>query len=112
MSDEEKTCKDLIEALCGRFKADEAGDWEATVQFEFSGDKGGTFYVQIEDDACTMGEGTAEHASATVMTSDETWLGMAAGKVDPQAAFFSGDMKIKGNFADVMKINNKKIFPR
>ena len=37
---------------------------------------------------------------------------MADGKVDPQAAFFSGDMKIKGNFADVMKINNKKIFPR
>merc|ERR1711962_90190 len=36
-------------------------------------------------------------ADCTIVVSDQDFVDMAAGKLDPQKAFFSGKMKIKGN---------------
>jgi len=38
-----------------------------------------------------------EKADCTIIVDDQDFADMAAGKLDPQKAFFSGKMKIKGN---------------
>ena len=106
------TCKDIVAAMPGRFQPAGAGAWGAVVQFKFSGPKGGNYYITVKDQTCAMGEGDAPKASATVTAKDETWINMCTGKLDPQTAFMSGQIQIAGNMADIMQINNPKIFAR
>lgn len=106
------TCKDIVAAMPGRFQPAGAGAWGAVVQFKFSGPRGGNFYVTVKDKTCIMTEGDAPRATATVTTKDETWINMCLGKLDPQTAFMSGQIQIAGNMADIMQINNPKIFTR
>lgn len=102
----------IINALPERFNAEEAGDWTACIQLEISGDTGGNWYVNIGGGACSCSEGKADNPTATMKTSSEVWVGMLDGSVNPQMAFMTGQIKIDGNMADVLKLDNPNIFRR
>ena len=101
-----ENCKQIFEALPSRFNAGAAGPWKATIQFKIAGDKGGNFVVNVGDGKCETNEG--EHASptATIETNDQTWMGITMGKVNPMTAFTLGQLKVKGNVGDVMKMQS------
>jgi putative sterol carrier protein len=103
--------KDIFEAMPSRFNSDAAGSWNANIQFKF--DEGAaSWYITIADGACSVGEGDVESPSATINTQSDTWVGMITGKVNPMQAFMSGKIKITGNMADVMKLQNPTVFAR
>ena len=107
------TIKQIFEAMPNRFNSDAAGSWEANIQFCFSNENGGeNWYVSVEDGSCSVGEGTHETPSATISTAAETWIGMITGTVNPMQAFMGGKLKVTGNMADVMKLQNPQVFPR
>lgn len=108
----EITCKDIIEAMPGRFQKEGAGGWRAAVQFRFSGTRGGDFLLSVADGACNVSAGVGEKPTATVQTTDEVWIQMCLGKLDPQTAFMTGQIQVSGNMADIMQINNPRIFRR
>jgi putative sterol carrier protein len=103
------TIRDVFEAIPTRFNGDEAGDWKATIQFDF---EESSWVVDVGDGGCNVTCGTAEHATATVKTSEDTWIGMILGTVNPMQAFMSGKLTVGGNLSDVMKLQDQKIFPR
>jgi putative sterol carrier protein len=98
--------KQIFDELPNRFNAANAAGWNTTIQFNLSGDKGGNYIVDVKDGACSVREGTAEKASATITASDETWIGIVEGRVNPMTAFTLGQLKVSGNIADVMKMQN------
>jgi len=107
------TVNDIFNAIPERFNGDAAGDWNATIQFDFSGGEGGdsNWYICVADGSCTVAEGSADGASATVTTSSDTWVGMVTGSVNAMQAFMTGQLTVKGNIADVMKLQDKRLFP-
>lgn len=106
------TCRLILEAMPGRFLPEGAGDWNALIQFKFKGPKGGDWTVTVKDKTCKVAEGVAEKPTATVETTDEVWINMCLGKLDPTTAFMTGQILVTGNMADIMKINSPKVFRR
>ncbi len=104
------TCKEIFDQMPGQFDAEAAGDWEAKVQYNIEGDDGGNWVVAVSGGACTVSEGSADDATATLETDAETWVGIAEGSVEPTTAFMTGKIRISGNMADVMK--SQKVFKR
>ncbi|MCA9102975.1 MAG: SCP2 sterol-binding domain-containing protein [Pirellulales bacterium] len=103
-------CKQVFDAMPSRFKPEGAGNWNATIQFLISGDKGGDYVVKIEDGTCTTSEGVTEAPSATLTTDADTWLGIINGTTNPMMAFTLGKIKISGSMGDVMKLQNPAVF--
>ena len=101
-----ENCKEIFEAIPTQFDPAAAGDWSTTIQFHIAGDKGGDFVLKVDGGSCQTNEGTAEGASATIETDDETWMGIVGGSTNPMTAFTLGKLKVKGNMADVMKMQN------
>jgi len=44
--------------------------------------------------------------------SDETWLGIVDGSVNPMTAFMTGKVKVQGNLGDVLKLQDPSLFRR
>ncbi len=104
--------KQIFDEFPNRFQPDGAGDWNAIIQFNISGDKGGDYVVTVKDGTCTAVEGVDENATSTIVTSDDTWIGIIEGTVNPMTAFMTQQLKVKGDMGAVMKLQNPAIFAK
>ncbi len=98
------TAADIFKEMPNRFKADQAGNLNAVVQFDLSGDTGGQWYVTIADGSCSVDEGKADDPKATIRMDASDYVDMTTGKLNPMAAFMSGKVKVEGDLNTVMKI--------
>lgn len=85
------------------FKADKAGSFDATVQFDLSGDEGGAWYVVIADGSAAVEKGSADDPSAVIRMDASDFRDMMTGKLDPMNAFMTGKVKVEGDLNTVMK---------
>lgn len=98
------TVKETFEAMPGRFKPDRAQGVTAVLQYDITGPGGGTYYVNIADGKCTLGEGPAVSPNLTLTMAAHDWLDMLAGKLNGQMAFMSGKLKHKGDMSLLMRL--------
>ena len=91
------TVKETFEAMATKFRADKATGTSATIQYDVSGEGGGTWHAVIKDGACTVSGGTAPSPTLTVQISAQDWLDMLSGKQSGQMLFMSGKLKVKGD---------------
>ena len=104
-------CRTLLEHLCTAFDADAAAGWKARIQFDLSGARGGRFLLVSDDATCRIEDGGGD-ADTTIEASDETWSGILLGTLNPQKAFFAGQLKVTGNLSNAMMLSNGRVFPR
>ena len=100
------TVKETFDAMTGRFKADKAAGTNAVIQYDISGDGGGTWHAVIKDGACAVNEGPATSPNLTLQMSAQDWLDMTAGKQSGQMLFMSGKLKLKGDMGLAMKLGS------
>ncbi len=98
------TVKETFDAMGGRFKADRAQGVTAVVQYDITGEGGGTYNVQIAGGACTVNEGAASSPQLTLTMTAQDWVDMVTGKLNPQMAFMSGKLKHKGDMSLLMRL--------
>ena len=97
------TASEIFEQLPTLLKVDKAAGLTATVQFDLSGDDGGTWHVKIADGSCTTGEGAADSPTATIRMSADDYVAMTTGVLNPVNAFMMGKVKVEGDLNTVMK---------
>ncbi len=97
------TVAELFEKMPGQFQADKAGDMNAVILFDLSGEGGGQWSVKIADGACDITKGVADSPKATVRMDAGDYHDMITGKLNPMMAFMSGKVKVEGDLNSVMK---------
>jgi putative sterol carrier protein len=100
------TVKETFEAMPGRFRADKAAGTNATIQYDISGDGGGTWNAVIKDGACTVNQGAAASPNLTLSIAAQDWIDMLSGKQSGQMLFMSGKLKVKGDMGLAMKLGS------
>src|SRR5215813_7146502 len=96
------TVKETFEMMPSRFKADRAAGTNATIQYDVSGEGGGTWNAVIKDGACTVTPGAAASPNLTLSIAAQDWLDMLSG----QMLFMSGKLKVKGDMGLAMKLGS------
>jgi putative sterol carrier protein len=97
------TVAKLFENMPEAFNAEKAGDFEATVQFDLSGEGGGEWYVIVSGGTCTVEEGTTESPTATIRMEASDYADMVTGKLNAMTAFIQQKVRVEGDLSAVMK---------
>ena len=97
------TVAELFERMPGQFQADKAGDMNAVILFDLSGEGGGQWSVKIAAGACEVVQGAADNPKSTVRMDAGDYHDMVTGKLNPMMAFMSGKVKVEGDLNTVMK---------
>jgi putative sterol carrier protein len=100
------TVQESFAAMPGRFRPDKASGTSAVIQYDISGDGGGTWNAVIKDGACTVNQGSAATPNLTLSISAQDWLDMLSGKQSGQMLFMSGKLKVKGDMGLAMKLGS------
>jgi putative sterol carrier protein len=75
----------------------------ALYQFELTGDRGGNWYVRIEDGTAQVSEGEAPHADCSIIAKDSDFVAIATKQITVMSAYMKGKLKFKGDPALAMK---------
>jgi putative sterol carrier protein len=97
------TATDIFRNMPEQFKSDKAGDMDATVQFDLSGEGGGQWYVVVANGRADVQQGVTDNPKATIRMNAADYVDMTTGKLNPMAAFMSGKVKVEGDLNTVMK---------
>lgn len=98
------TVKETFDLMPSRFKPDKAQGVNAVIQYEITGEGGGTWCATIKDGVCTVAQGAGASPTLTLTMSGQDWLDMLAGKLSGQMAFMSGKLKLRGDMGLAMKL--------
>ena len=97
------TIAQVMQGLPEAFLASKAGNTKAVIQFNLSGEDGGTYSVSIADGKCTVSPGPATAPNATVAASAADYLAIARNELNAVSAFMGGKLKISGDMTLMMK---------
>jgi putative sterol carrier protein len=100
------TVKESFEAMPTKFRADKAAGTNATIQYDISGEGGGTWHAVIKDGTCTVRDGAGTNPNLTLQIAAQDWLDMVSGKQAGQMLFMSGKLKVKGDMGLAMKLGS------
>ncbi|MBI3457919.1 MAG: SCP2 sterol-binding domain-containing protein [Candidatus Rokubacteria bacterium] len=98
------TVRETFEAMPIRFKPERAQGVKAVIQYDITGEGGGTCHVEIADGTCLLKEGLAAAPNLTLTMAAQDWLDMLGGKLNGQMAFMSGKLKHKGDMSLLMRL--------
>lgn len=97
------TPAEIIQAMPNRFDANKAGDMNATIMFDLTGDNGGQWYANIADGSISVHDGAPESPKATIRMDADDFVKMSSGELNAMMAFMSGKIKVEGDLNSVMK---------
>jgi putative sterol carrier protein len=100
------TVKETFEQMPTKFRADKAAGTNATVQYDVSGEGGGSWHAVIKDGTCAVKEGAAASPNLTLQIAAPDWLDMVTGKQSGQTLYMSGKLKVKGDMGLAMKLGS------
>jgi putative sterol carrier protein len=104
MSATQDAVKEIFKQMPTQFNADAAKGMNSVIQFNLTGDGGGTYHVAIKDGACSVAEGAHASPNMTMTMAAQDYVDMITGKLNGQMAFMSGKLKIAGDMSLAMKM--------
>ena len=79
---------------------------DKTIQFEFSGEDAGSYYLTVRDGAVTTGEGQADDPNVTINSDSELWKRIATGQENGAVAFMMRKFTANGELLVLMAMQN------
>ena len=104
--DKPTTIQQVFQQMPTSFQAAKAGNINASVQFNLTGEGGGTWTVKMANGKCEVKDGAAESPTATVSAAAADYLALARGELNAMSAFMSGKIKIAGDMGIMMRFQS------
>lgn len=104
-----KTVKELFEKTIPdnlTKDVEKAKGLNAVYQFDITGDEAGTWVVNATPAKQSVSSGPSPDAKCTITVAGKDILDIVSGKLNPQMAFMSGKLKIKGDMGLALKLQN------
>jgi putative sterol carrier protein len=103
------TVEETFETMVTLFNPAAASNMNKAFQWNITGAEAGVYALKIANGACELIKGGVEKPDVAFNLSDQNWLKMADGTLDPQSAFFSGALKVTGDIGLALKV--AQLFP-
>lgn len=87
------------------FNAEAAGDTDAIMQFNFTGEVQGSCCFEIKDRKLQAKKGAAENADVIIESPFEIWMDIMTRKADGQKMFMDQKYKVEGDISLLLKMN-------
>lgn len=100
----EKTCKQMMQSLPHHFQSHLAAGVKAVFQFNITGEEIVDGYLIIDNDQTQFIDGTTDRADIFIYTTSEIMKDILRGKYSIQKAFMTGQLKVRGNFVLLSKL--------
>jgi putative sterol carrier protein len=76
----------------------------ALYQFNLTGDDGGNWVIELTDDTRDVRQGEDENAQCVINMSCTDFMAMIDGSLNPQMAFMTGRLRVKGDMGLALKL--------
>jgi putative sterol carrier protein len=90
------------------FLPENAGGVEGSVQFEFTGEGGGDWFLQVHESTLTIARGRLSEHDLFATANAQDSLEMANGKLNPMTAYFKGKLNVLGDTSKIFAF--QKVF--
>jgi putative sterol carrier protein len=100
-----ESVQEFFDGLAERADAEKTAGMNNSYLFDIEG--AGQWVVAVTDGAVGVNEGSGE-ADTTISTSEENFLAISRGELNPTTAYMTGKLKIKGDMGAAMKL--QKLF--
>jgi putative sterol carrier protein len=98
-----QSTREFFETLEERVDPAKAAGMSSSYLFDIDGV--GRWRVDVENGSAKVTEG-GEDAACTISTSDETFQRIVAGELNPTNAYMTGKLKVAGDMAAALKLQN------
>ena len=95
------SAREIFDKMPQGFQADAADGVDMVFQFHITG--AGDWNVAVKDGTCTVSEGVHESPTVALTMSEENWIALVAGQLNPAMAFMSGKIKASGDLFAAQK---------
>ena len=99
------TMRQVTEAMTIFFDPEAAGDLEAVIQFNVTGQEPGNYYIQISKGECAFHLGEAPESTLTIDTPSEVWMKIVDGEISSAEAMAQGLYKAEGDVNLLLRFN-------
>lgn len=96
------TATEFIHALPSKVNADAISGMETVFHFDVDGDGGGKYTVVLRDGKMEVLEGLVGESKCSVKTTNDNFMGVISGSLNPLMAIMMGKLKIN-NQGEMLK---------
>jgi len=96
------TAKEFIQGLPAQVKPEALEGVDTTFHFDISGADGGQYTISVVDNKIESAEGLVGTPKCVVSGSDQNFMGIVTGKLNPMMAILTGKVKIS-NQGEMLK---------
>ncbi len=100
------TVQEIFDGMPGAFRSHQAEGLVLVYQFHITGEEAGDWSVAIEGGQCTVSQGVHPDPTATLTLSDQNWLKLVAGKLNPAMALMTGKLKVGGDLMAAQRLGS------
>ena len=98
------TVAELFEKMPAAFIPEKAVGMDAVLQFKFTGEQAGDWFVTIKDGTCTAEPGLSASPRLTLSAIGTDAIKVLTGEMDGMQAFMQGKLRLTGDMSLAMKL--------
>jgi putative sterol carrier protein len=98
------TVPELFEKMPAAFIPEKAAGVDAVIQFKFTGEQAGDWYVTIKDSKCDVTQGVSSNPKLTLSAAGVDAVKVLTGEMDGMQAFMQGKLRLIGDMSLAMKL--------
>jgi len=85
---------------------DKVAGLNGVFQFSLAGEDGGDYYISVSNGSAQVVQGVHNAPGVTISMTANNFKEMVAGRLNPTAAFFSGQLQIKGDMGMALRLQS------